>query len=299
MLNRPQKQSRSSALVATLLPFLMMFGWCLVIPVAWAVIGRILPGSAAFDRTYEVLLLFGTPILPFELVILAALATSSALVLVRWLTRRTRLAGTPDLRRVADDGARLIVAPWLLGAIAVGYVFFEAVTLTGYLSALMKLPEPDWLKAMRSWLGPSSGPVLAFLAAVLPLLLSQFVPYLRSGLDLIYDVINHFHFRFRDIPDPRTLTRADDPDFPVRHAIQHRLSAALAHFAGRLAGPDQPPCGLVILSHSQGTVVAIDVLNDPAHNAAFGRSASVRLVTMGSPFSHIYQHYFRHHYPEL
>jgi hypothetical protein len=46
-------------------------------------------------------------------------------------------------------------------------------------------------------------------------------------------------------------------------------------------------------------VVAIDVLNDPGLDGVFGRCESARLVTMGSPFSHIYQHDFRHHYPEL
>ncbi len=296
----PRVHARNSALVATLLPFLMVYGWGLVIPMAWAAIGRVLPGGAGFHTTLDVLLSLGTALLPCLLLILAAVGVTTLIVFSLWWRRRVRLGRAPDIRQVADDGARLIVAPWLLGVIALGYAFFVTISLSGYIIPGLSGLEPfGWSGRLRERIDPFMGPILAFSAAALPLLLSQFVPYLRSGLDLIYDVINHFYFRFDAIPDARALARPDNPNFPVRRAIQHRLAASIAHLAEQFTGPDRPPCRLVVLSHSQGTMVAIDVLNDPRLDVAIGRFTSLRLVTMGSPFSHIYQHYFRHHYPEL
>jgi hypothetical protein len=46
-------------------------------------------------------------------------------------------------------------------------------------------------------------------------------------------------------------------------------------------------------------MIGIEVLNDPELAWLNSSFASVRLVTMGSPFTHLYQHYFGHLYPSL
>ncbi len=56
---------------------------------------------------------------------------------------------------------------------------------------------------------------------------------------------------------------------------------------------------LVVVSHSQGTMIAIESLNDPELSWLNNCFSSVTLVTMGSPLKHLYQHYFQHVYPRL
>jgi len=56
---------------------------------------------------------------------------------------------------------------------------------------------------------------------------------------------------------------------------------------------------LAIVSHSQGTMVAVEILNDEELSWINNSFSSVSLVTMGSPLSHVYQHYFKHVYPPL
>ncbi|MFN9752295.1 MAG: hypothetical protein ACK57U_13020, partial [Planctomycetota bacterium] len=83
--------------------------------------------------------------------------------------------------------------------------------------------------------------------------------------------------------------------FARRDAVHLRIKQLLAWFRDNLETRPK----LTIISHSQGTMIGIEVLNDP-ELAWLNRSfSSVRLVTMGSPFSHIYQHYFGHLYPDL
>jgi hypothetical protein len=64
---------------------------------------------------------------------------------------------------------------------------------------------------------------------------------------------------------------------------------------------------LTILSHSQGSQIAIDALWYPQALDRVDRQLSVKanpqnginLVTMGAPFTHLYQHYFPFRYPLL
>jgi hypothetical protein len=58
---------------------------------------------------------------------------------------------------------------------------------------------------------------------------------------------------------------------------------------------------LTVISHSQGSVIAVDVLwYDWTHRVLKEEARhlpQVSLVTMGSPLSHLYQHYFPERYP--
>jgi pimeloyl-ACP methyl ester carboxylesterase len=87
--------------------------------------------------------------------------------------------------------------------------------------------------------------------------------------------------------------------FSRRQAIHMRMQRILVHFRETLT--DQPGCRpeLIVVAHSQGTQIAIEVLNDPELDWLKNRFRSVRLITMGSPFTNLYQHYFGHIYPAL
>ena len=83
--------------------------------------------------------------------------------------------------------------------------------------------------------------------------------------------------------------------YSKRESLHGRMRKILAHYRDQYSHhPD-----LVIISHSQGTMVAIETLNDRDLDWLNNSFRSVTLVTLGSPFSHLYQHYFGHCYPAL
>ena len=104
----------------------------------------------------------------------------------------------------------------------------------------------------------------------------------RNVTHIIMDVINHF--------------RTKGARFPVRERIAHRFASVLQHVLAK-----EKPTHLLVIAHSQGTVITLDALGRPVCQAALERAAlppeNVRLATFGSPYSHLYQHYFPDQYP--
>jgi hypothetical protein len=76
----------------------------------------------------------------------------------------------------------------------------------------------------------------------------------------------------------------------MRHRIQDRLATLVAEL---LANED--PDRVIIVAHSQGTVIALDTLDRDGPGWAKGRE--LRLVTMGSPYTHVYNRYFPLSFP--
>jgi hypothetical protein len=129
---------------------------------------------------------------------------------------------------------------------------------------------------------------------------------MRPALDIVLDVTNHFYFRSATTAD---RVRGFGEDFDIdevtfdggdlyysrRDAIHRRIKRILDYY--RHALPGQPT--LTIISHSQGSMIAIEVLNDEELAWVNHKFRQVNFITMGSPFHHIYQQYFRHFYPPL
>jgi hypothetical protein len=94
-------------------------------------------------------------------------------------------------------------------------------------------------------------------------------------------------------PDPATAPRGYWP----RQRIRDRLRVLMARLLA-----DEDPDEIVLLSHSQGTVIALDVI---AHEGAAWRTRPGRpdrrltLVTMGSPLRHLYGQYFPRAWPSV
>lgn len=130
--------------------------------------------------------------------------------------------------------------------------------------------------------------------------------YLRPALDIILDVINHFHFRSATSAD-RIRGFAEDFDiddvtfeggemyFSRRDVIHRRMKRILEFYRDTLVGNPT----LTIISHSQGSMIAIEVINDDELDWVTDKFSKVNFITMGSPFHHIYQKYFHHFYPPL
>lgn len=112
--------------------------------------------------------------------------------------------------------------------------------------------------------------------------------YIRDMTKLGLDVVNHF-------------TRTND-EYPVRERIARRFDETL----NLLLRPTTPEAAmgprphLVIISHSQGTVITFDALRDRLRKELDdGKVASITVLTFGSPLSHVYQHYFSSTYEPL
>ena len=131
------------------------------------------------------------------------------------------------------------------------------------------------------------------------------LPKLRPGFDIILDVVNHFYFRPTNVQDAiddddefdiyETTFESGSLFFSRRDSIQYRMKRILSHFRDELNHRPE----LLVVSHSQGTMVAIETLNDAEMAWLQNAFSRVTLVTMGSPFKHVYQHYFHHVYPNL
>lgn len=109
---------------------------------------------------------------------------------------------------------------------------------------------------------------------------------LRFGVDFALDFVSHFERR-RAGADGR-------PAFVRRELIRQRLRIVMKTLI-RQERPDR----VTVLAHSQGTVVAAETLAEDGAEALLEPLARCDLVTMGSPFHHLYQHYFPNEYPAL
>jgi hypothetical protein len=108
------------------------------------------------------------------------------------------------------------------------------------------------------------------------------VPGIRTGLHIVADIINHF-WLCRGRP-------GEPPRLAVRESVQARFRAALA-----VLFREAKPTRLLIIAHSQGTMIAFDGLEDQ-HAELAHVSIPVHLVTMGSPLQHLYREYFPNQY---
>jgi hypothetical protein len=302
---KSRPEVRRAATVAFLLPFVMLFAWAVVVPTAWVGLEvgleKVFPGSPFLIAVYHALLVIVMPALAVMYSFTLVVGVVAVGVWLFWALRQWRLR-RGDWPALPDDGRRLLLAATLQWVLGLLYVIVAIAVVCGFVGTVLKLAGAD---AFRNYLddqlqfdkqSQNIAFVVGAVVGVGSLVLSQLVPYLRAGLKLVYDIINHFHFQYRDADAGRTGREL----FRVRDAIQNRLRATLRHFAARPPAPGVK-WRVVIVSHSQGTVIAVETLNDgdPTLDVMLTAFGSVQLVTMGSPFTHIYQHYFRQHYPEL
>jgi hypothetical protein len=191
----------------------------------------------------------------------------------RWLTAAYRHL----------DGAMLgIVFAAIVIATAVGYVltfgrtaYLPGAALAGAMNCVAYVSQTALKPLVLSAAGVAAG--LTALGGVL----SRYVPGLRAPLDIALDVDNYFReFPRRSIPRARIFSR---------------YAALLGHVARQ--GYER----VVIVSHSQGTVISAELLrflSDAAPDAADrgGRvdrlrrrlGSDVRLLTLGCPLRQLY-----------
>lgn len=211
-------------------------------------------------------------------VIWLAVAAAGVAVAIAWRkTRRRGRAGGGPARSAEIIYERIIVSEiFQFTVIAATLVFIVAFIWSSQLQLLYK----NWY----SFPIPSKPLGAVFLGLLLVVVLS--FKKLRLGLDIAMDVVNHF------VQHPKHI-------FPVRQSISQRFYEVV----DRLTGDEDRP-HLLVIAHSQGTVITVDALMKDIWNdtrvkngkALKDRVSGMTILTFGSPLTHVYQHYFPEDY---
>ena len=300
---RHPRAYRPALHIAFLIPALAVGIWGQAIPMLW--IGA-KEGLGVLAELPEFAIVFddALPFLGVQLMMMAIIMTATTIVLLRYfLWRRTATVagfhkGNRPPRLVVHASLQLVVAICTgIGVSLVSTLCIIQLLDHSYNDFLLGELMVEANKYAISVLVPAGGFVLVLL------------PKLRPALDMLLDVVNHFYFRPTQMEDALD----DDDEFDIvettfengklffsrRDAIHQRIKRILTHYRDQLDHDLKTRPELVVVSHSQGTMAAIEILNDEELVWLNNSFSSVSLVTMGSPLSHIYQHYFGHIYPGL
>ncbi len=196
-----------------------------------------------------------------------------------WL-QRVRWAKTHNTGNFSDHPlARLIFNQ------SVQRAFIFAMLLLGTAAALLTYSTfagsngwPGKIVRIISENYPIALAVSAALGALYSVAWSQFA----AGLGIAKDIITYF----KGEPSRRNSTR---PVYPLRARMHHRFVLVMESMIA-----SEKPDEVVVIAHSQGTVIAIEALRTSNTSMLFDTKHIKKrtLITMGSPYSHIYEHYF-------
>ena len=210
-----------------------------------------------------------------------------------------------DATKASLWAPRLILAGSYQAAVVL-FMFVIAGTATAHTFELDKwlaerVPFLDWMGNLPHELFMGLANVTLIVIFIVSLFLLG-AHKIQKAIKLGLDVVNHF--------------AAPGRGFPIRTKIRQRLVDTL----GFLLKPADKP-HLVVICHSQGTVITLDTLLGFQKYDYSGRwplrrrtttwvkgmwedklrheVASLTILTFGSPVTHLYQHYFSTLYPSL
>lgn len=185
---------------------------------------------------------------------------------------------------------RLIVNPIVNLALALGIsgyligmillVLYVNIGPDSYLQCTTDIPKNQMSATVRL---QCSGLFISLgVSAVAMAIFASFWAVLSVGLGVAKDIAGYFS----EEPDRQQ-------DGNMQPVLRQRINNRLCTVASNLVEAEDPD-EIVIISHSQGTVVAVEVLRDGLLDAFLTMKdmKKLSLVTMGSPVGHIYSHYF-------
>lgn len=284
---------------------LMSALWIIVFAAVWGTVLKLVGawgGAEAAGATAILVPSVLRALIPAIAVVLLV-GIASGLVQLAKRARLRRLARPADYLDGADARAednRLIVSRAALVMLAFFFPAMLAVVLLSFAAAYPGLPGAGWAAglsdAFRIRLAGATGATVGVMAVVAGVLVGA----LRGGLSRVIAIFTDILAYLND-RDWSPGLRGDNPapagmpsGYFLRDRIRDRLSVLVATLVR-----DERPGELVLLSHSQGTVIAIDVLrrDGPAWLRAMGAGGRIKLVTMGAPYTHLYNRYFPTSFP--
>ncbi|QEG25034.1 hypothetical protein [Mariniblastus fucicola] len=293
------RANRAALNVAFLLPALAVGIWGQCMPLLWVSAKEGIVKLVELKK-FEKLFDEAIPMLGVQFMMALAMTAMTVGLLVQYLRKRAVI--NCDTWSQGDRVPRLLVHPAL--QMTLGICTIIGVSLVMWISIVENSGsswESDRLSNLMGMANKYAIAVLMPLGGIVLFLL----PKMRGVFDIILDVVNHFYFRATQIKDALD----DDDEFDIREStfeagtlyfsrrdqILKRIKRILAHYRDQY---DHRP-DLVMVAHSQGTVDVIETLNDPEMDWLRNSFGKITLVTMGSPVTHLYQHYFGHFYPRF
>jgi hypothetical protein len=320
--NGKQGDSASAALLAPVATSGMLFLWMLFLMTVWATTAatgwELLPHP---DMLNSGLVLAAAVSLVIALMLLAGLAIAIA----KWIWSRLR-RGVPSetLTKLYFKGDkqlmagalrhRLIVADGFAAVFLIGGIILASAAIAVFLAVL---GFGNGFLVAR--LAEHAGKAVLFIGLIGVAVFAWFRPGLQLSLEILTDVItyiNDYDWRWekdkpgrtvferiaargRNKPEYGKTASTKEAGYWPRERIKNRLKVLVDELIA-----NERPNHLAIVSHSQGTVIALDVLDEAgpdwcARLDPSGGEPTVRLVTMGSPYTHIHGHYFPKSFPPV
>lgn len=293
------RSNRRALHVGFLLPALAVGIWGQCMPLFWV---SVKGGIVKFVKLEKFNQLFdeAIPMLGVQFMMAMIMAMVTLGIVIHYLRRRSVI--DVESYEQGQRVPRLLVNPLI--QVTLGACTLTGVSLVMWVS-LVENCGSSWHSDRVGQLLPAANDYAIAILTPLGGLILFLLPKMRGVFDIILDVVNHFYFRPTRIKD----VLDDDDEFDIREStfesgtlyfsrrdqILQRIKRILAHYRDQYSHrPD-----LVLLAHSQGTVDVIETLNDPEMDWLRNSFGKITLVTMGSPVTHVYQHYFGHFYPRF
>ena len=185
---------------------------------------------------------------------------------------------------VARSISRLLISNTIFAGL------FATSVMGILLASVIVAAAGDLIDSYTAW-------IIGGIAALMTIVALVFLQTVGSALHILMDIVSHFIMARLPIPWPYGKEKKPILDNLVRQMkIEARFRRALEEVLR-----EGDVSHLTVVSHSQGSVIALDVLwyNWTADLLKKRKVQNLFLITMGSPFTHLYQYYFPVRYPAL
>jgi len=316
---REQRQRRAVRAFSLLMPAtgLMTLLWFVTIASFWIAIVSATPEVISHPAHVN-LGIWG--LVPALLAMVALLVAA----VVAWV-RKAELRRRPVEEYLADRNAlaeryRLIVSKGMMGVLA---AFVVAMLVLGLAAiANFSLGDRSPISPLFDWIVSAIPFAMTITAMIAAVVVGTFRKSFAAVLGILTDVLTYLN----DYSwDPEGLGSSDEPERSVERGLatttfverllrwrrpeedphrprgywrRARIQDRLTVLVNQLIADERPDV-LAIVAHSQGTVIAIDVIDkEGAHwLEAMPEGGCLKLVTMGSPYTHLHNHYFPSSFP--
>lgn len=278
------REARPSLAVACAGPCLNVGIWALALSNLW-ILGfqNIVPGLDIDTRGEDGLVVRLFPLLSLLWVAVVALA------LVLGLVFFFRQQNAERQHQVPGEKLRLIFSSWGVMLMLIVICAWFVATVYAWLPV-----SEDGPVTPNTTLRDLTLKYIWLVVIVIGALVGLASGRISRALDLLLDIITYFRRDrlgasirpFVECEPKDAHTRTSSTAYLKREQIADRFRC-LVNYAVRKQGVSE----LTIMAHSQGTIAAIEQLK--TIDNWLGRPIPpIQLITIGSPYSHIYQHYF-------
>ncbi len=279
------RKRRKSFLLAFATGYIIIRFWLLLISSLWLIfLSNFLEPSvftSLIDQIRESLKLLS--LVTLDIIVIAV--TFVLAYVTHGIKSKTppKLGHEPVFTRLIIPSAVPIAAA-LLSAIWVAAIYF--CTCQGQCNS-----------GLCGWVDSATGRILLNATLVLGLG-GAFLQILQGGFDVAGDIVNYFKSDLGHRQANPFYAIATVFDYkPYKHAnLSHRLQERLESISRHLTQEYGPFTRITFVTHSLGSMIAIDTLRKMTNKWDGPR---LELVTMGSPYRKVFNFYFPHLFPPL